>query len=69
MDDEAEQAVREGAGDIRQRHAGPLAERGAGCGWWKDGRGGERSDTLEGLPGMREQVQGQSDFLRIGGIP
>jgi len=28
-----------------------------------------RSDTLEGLPGMREQVQGQSDFLRIGGIP
>lgn len=43
MDDEAEQAVREGAGDIRQRHAGPLAERGAGSGWWKDGRGGEEA--------------------------
>jgi hypothetical protein len=28
-----------------------------------------RSDTLEGLLGMREQVQGQSDFLRIDGIP
>jgi len=49
MDDEAEQAVREGAGDIRQRHAGPLAERGAGSGWWKENSQVKRHRTVFAL--------------------